>query len=224
MSSQAMSCCLMTRTQHNLLNRSTSSMSPSRVLCWHLSRYCHTMTCNKLDTIIHSAWKFSWKTAKKPNLDWTQTCQDRKFWGPGKTVTAVWSLVYLDFQIFEDWERLVYLRSTSLSTFKIQAFLGYDIIFHTLLNTLVMYCSNKKPLKYTLGPPLLQCMPKSNTPSPSSLTKLLAVVIVVALGIQSCCRCWLLSLLAVVVIGCSVVVGRCCSGVQVATVVVMAMW
>ena len=58
---------------------------------------------------------------KKPN-------QDRKFRGQGKTVTTVRSLDYLDFQIFEDRERPVYLSSTSLSTFEIQAFLVHNII------------------------------------------------------------------------------------------------
>ena len=32
------------------LYRSTSSTSPSRALCWHLSRYCHTKTCCEAKT------------------------------------------------------------------------------------------------------------------------------------------------------------------------------
>ena len=52
-----------------------------------------------------SAWKFSWKTAKKLNLDRTQTCQDQKFQGLQKTVTTVQSSV--DRKILQcwDWEK-----------------------------------------------------------------------------------------------------------------------
>ena len=47
-----------------------------------------------LVNIVHSAWKSGLGTAKRPRLNRTKTDQDRKFPGPIKTVTAVWSSVY----------------------------------------------------------------------------------------------------------------------------------
>ena len=110
---------------------STITSTPSYVF---LTRLCNPVTASAIPLLklyLIGAWKFSWKTAKKLNLDRTQTCQDRKFRGLGKTITVVQSSVYLNFQIFEDQERPVYLRSTSLSTFEIQAFLVHNIILHT---------------------------------------------------------------------------------------------
>jgi hypothetical protein len=45
----------------------------------------------------HSAWKSSPKTEKRLRLDWTKTAEDRKFPGPSKTATVVWSSVSHDF-------------------------------------------------------------------------------------------------------------------------------
>ena len=97
--------------------------------------------------MLFSAWKFSWKTAKKtkPGLD--PDLSGLEIPELGKTVTTVWSLVYLDFQIFKDWERLAYLRSISLSTFKIQAFLVHNIILHTTrykINLSLWWLSNEE--------------------------------------------------------------------------------
>jgi len=57
-------------------------------------------------SILHSAWKFSPKTAKRPRPNWTQTSQDRKFSGPVKTKTMVWSLIlphFWNFKTTKDW-------------------------------------------------------------------------------------------------------------------------
>ena len=57
--------------------------------------------------VSSSAWKSSLKTAKKPRLNRTQTFQDRKFPGPSKTATAVWSSVPQDFGNFKTNKRPV---------------------------------------------------------------------------------------------------------------------
>ena len=73
-----------------------------------LSAYQHWST--------HSVWKSSYKTGNRPGPDRTLTDQDRKFSGPIKTVTAVWSLVHHHFQIFKTDENRLQPVSTGLSS------------------------------------------------------------------------------------------------------------
>jgi hypothetical protein len=70
-----------------------------------------------------SVWMSSFKTGKRPRLDWTKTDQDQKFSRPIKTITVVRFSVYCQSQKLETGQRPVLVVSTgffSLSTLALE--------------------------------------------------------------------------------------------------------
>jgi hypothetical protein len=102
-------------------------------VCGHspslLLTHCSCLPRLWMGSLMSSVWKSSYKTGKRPRLDWTLTDQDQKFIGLIKTITAVWSSIHQHFGKSKTKQRPVLAVSTSLHPLKLKVTL-WLVQFH----------------------------------------------------------------------------------------------